>query len=411
MSRLQFVVLALLWTMLHGLSLSWQYRQTEALSHEIAHEQAQAFFAYAVSVRVWSARHGGVYVLRTPESPPNPYLKHPRRDLETRQGLTLTMINPAYMSRQIAAIAAEEVGVQFRITSLEPLRPENAPDDWEHAALLAFQSGDTEKFARVVWQDRPYYRYMAPLPFETACLQCHPHDPDALPKTRGGISVSLPAAAFDAKFQQRVRELAWVQGALMLLGLGGLVGFYAVNRQQMLRLEKACKQARLAFIDPMTRVPNRRQFAFLLKKLWSTAIRHELPVTMMMFDLDHFKAYNDHLGHHQGDVCLVAIAETLKGFFRRPDDLFARYGGEEFCAAVVCNPEQGHKLAEQLRAAVENLRMSHPESDASPFVTVSVGVATVYPKQNTHPDVVLELADRALYQAKQQGRNRVCLPP
>jgi Response regulator containing a CheY-like receiver domain and a GGDEF domain len=128
---------------------------------------------------------------------------------------------------------------------------------------------------------------------------------------------------------------------------------------------------------------------------------------MIMIDIDFFKLYNDNLGHIEGDHCLRQVARTLKRFFRRPGDLIARYGGEEFCVVAACDAEQIMVLAEILRKAVENMRLPHPASKVSEFVTISLGVASIVPGDDLSFESLLHAADQALYDAKATGRNRV----
>jgi diguanylate cyclase (GGDEF)-like protein len=127
-----------------------------------------------------------------------------------------------------------------------------------------------------------------------------------------------------------------------------------------------------------------------------------------MIDVDYFKPYNDALGHPAGDTCLVAVGRRIKRCVRRPADLVARYGGEEFAALLPdTEPEGAGALAEQIRAGVETLHVAHPSSPVSAFVTVSVGVATVRVAPGLARRALLHAADRALYRAKETGRNRI----
>lgn len=153
---------------------------------------ARAFFSQIVLDRAWNASHGGVYVPITEKTRPNPYLRDPNRDLSTDKGLKLTKINPAFMTRQIAEIATEQNGVQFHITSLQPIRPENEATTWEAEWLNAFQQGAIER-GRFVRQGRKIqFQYMAPLRVKNSCLSCHAAQGYKEGDIRGGISVTLP---------------------------------------------------------------------------------------------------------------------------------------------------------------------------------------------------------------------------
>jgi hypothetical protein len=166
----------------------------EAKSHkELAFQTARAFFKQIVLSRTWNAGHGGVYVQVTETTRPNPYLDDPQRDIESTEGLKLTKINPAFMTRQIAEIASREDGIQFHITSLKPIRPDNKPASWERTWLETFEEGVMEQgaFAKSNTSGM-IFRYMAPLITEQNCLKCHAKQGYELGDIRGGISVSLP---------------------------------------------------------------------------------------------------------------------------------------------------------------------------------------------------------------------------
>jgi diguanylate cyclase (GGDEF)-like protein len=162
----------------------------------------------------------------------------------------------------------------------------------------------------------------------------------------------------------------------------------------------------LARHDDLTMLPNRRAFEERLETSWQISLRSALPLTVMMIDADRFKAINDVHGHAAGDRTLVALAAAIRGQIRRGGDLVARYGGEEFVVvAVGLEPAQALELAEQIRVAVRDAVVR--PGDGTP-VTVSIGVATGVPRLDGEPRQLLERADRALYQAKNDGRDRVC---
>ena len=165
---------------------------------------------------------------------------------------------------------------------------------------------------------------------------------------------------------------------------------------------------RAAMLDPLTKIANRRHFDAFLDKEWHRAIRNAQPLSLVVLDVDHFKLYNDTLGHAAGDVCLQKVAQTLQDHAARPTDLAARYGGEEFVLLFAETPaENAARLAEMIRAAVLALEIPNPGSTTSAWLTVSVGVATIVPTQLDAIDNLFVCADRAMYAAKGGGRNRV----
>jgi diguanylate cyclase (GGDEF)-like protein len=173
------------------------------------------------------------------------------------------------------------------------------------------------------------------------------------------------------------------------------------------RLTKAQSHLQLAYLDSLTLLPNRRYYDAFLRREWKRATRHHYPLSMIMIDIDFFKAYNDNLGHPEGDQCLRQVGRTLRRYFRRSGDLIARYGGEEFCVVAACDSMQIMQLAEILRMAVEGMKLPHPDSKVSQYVTISLGVATLIPADNMESGDLLLHADQALYTAKHTGRNRV----
>ncbi|MEM9488973.1 MAG: diguanylate cyclase [Myxococcota bacterium] len=165
---------------------------------------------------------------------------------------------------------------------------------------------------------------------------------------------------------------------------------------------------RLSSIDGLTEVANRRHFEEVLDKEWRRAFRADRPLSAMLADVDSFKLLNDTYGHQYGDDCLRRIAQTLATGLRRAADLIARYGGEEFAIILPETPaEHALRHADRLRQQIEDLRIPHRQSPVGEFVTISIGVATVRPREVEQSDLLIQAADLALYQAKRDGRNRV----
>ncbi len=162
-----------------------------------------------------------------------------------------------------------------------------------------------------------------------------------------------------------------------------------------------------ALVDELTQVANRRHYDQYSGKQWQQAIRLATSVSICMFDIDKFKVYNDTYGHPAGDRVIAAVAQTVNSFLRRSTDFFARYGGEEFVAiAMGSTAKDTFDYFKKIRQAVEDLHIEHTGS-VSPWVTVSVGGITVFPKKGDKYDTYLKLADGMLYDAKRLGRNQV----
>jgi diguanylate cyclase (GGDEF)-like protein len=203
-------------------------------------------------------------------------------------------------------------------------------------------------------------------------------------------------------YQWRIRQLALRERLLARL-----------VKERTRELEQANQMlARFSYLDAVTEIANRRNFDDGLELEWRRLLREGGPLSLVMIDIDHFKAFNDSYGHQKGDECLKAVAQTLRHALHRPGDLCARYGGEEFGVILPGTDAEGSGgVAEGLRAAVETLAIPHAGSSVEPVVTISVGVATAHPQQGGTASALLEAADQALYQSKHAGRNRTTVAP
>jgi len=163
----------------------------------------------------------------------------------------------------------------------------------------------------------------------------------------------------------------------------------------------------IGLTDGMTDIANRRRFDETLEKQWRSCERNQRPLSLIILDVDFFKPYNDRYGHLMGDQCLKTIARALEENIRRPTDLVARYGGEEFACILPTTDSVGAlNRAHELLKAVRDLKIEHTASEIAAEVTISAGVATLIPKRSNSMLDLIDLADRALYLAKESGRNQ-----
>lgn len=209
-------------------------------------------------------------------------------------------------------------------------------------------------------------------------------------------------------------EIPFIYTATPFRGIDGeLMGIMAnlkditERKRAEVTLRKANETlARLATIDGLTQVANRRFFDQTISREWNRLKRTGQPLSLILSDVDFFKHYNDTYGHQAGDDCLRAVAGTLDAHVRRGGDAVARYGGEEFAVVLPGTyPEGALCVAEFLRSAVEGLAMEHKNSSVSSVVTISLGVATAFPSHELTEEALIESADKALYEAKASGRN------
>ena len=194
---------------------------------------------------------------------------------------------------------------------------------------------------------------------------------------------------------------------------------WAVLRQRVRHLiEQSCLRQqleaanqelqRLVSIDGLTQVANRRCLDEYLDQECKRASREQIPISLVLCDIDFFKNYNDNYGHQEGDRCLQEVAQAISKSTNRPADLVARYGGEEF-VIVLPNTDArgGMNVAIRATEVMRSLKLPHSDSTVAPYVTISCGVATLLPSQEFTPTDLLKAADRALYKAKAEGRNCV----
>ncbi|ALG67013.1 diguanylate cyclase domain-containing protein [Beggiatoa leptomitoformis] len=173
-------------------------------------------------------------------------------------------------------------------------------------------------------------------------------------------------------------------------------------------LQKANKElADLVSQDGLTQIANRRRFDEYLQLQWAQMLRVNYPLTLMMCDVDFFKNYNDEYGHQAGDECLKQIATALTQCVKRSVDLVARYGGEEFALILPnTNQEGAMRIAEMIHQAIAQRQITHKKSKIANFITLSIGISSVIPTTENNPHLLISVADKALYRAKEQGRNQ-----
>lgn len=225
------------WTVLLTISLIWNIYQTKRMTLEEAYIQAKISFDKDVLFRRWNAIHGGVYANITEETPPNTYLSDlPERDLKTPSGRSLTLINPAYMTRQVYELQEKESKVRGHITSLRPVRPENTPDPWEKKALESFEQGQTEASSIQKIEGKEYMRLMRPLVTEKSCLGCHATHGYREGEIRGGISTSVPMEPLWNIMKSRIQTLSVTHIFLWVIGLVAIfVGMGHLKRNDLKR--------------------------------------------------------------------------------------------------------------------------------------------------------------------------------
>jgi hypothetical protein len=221
-----------IWTLFILISWIWLTQVIRSGTLETARIEARTAFRNDVIYRQWNADHGGLYAPVTPETPPNPYLKTDHREIQTPAGILLTKINPAYMTRQVHELTGKTYGHKGHITSLNPIRPQNAPDPWEKQALNRFEQGETEVSSMEIMDKTKYLRLMSPLITEKGCLDCHADQGYKIGEIRGGISISIPMAPHETIERANVTTLRLIYVFLWIIGVSAtLLGIFFLNRQ------------------------------------------------------------------------------------------------------------------------------------------------------------------------------------
>jgi diguanylate cyclase (GGDEF)-like protein len=228
---------------------------------------------------------------------------------------------------------------------------------------------------------------------------------------RGVVEVSQPVDSQMLMAQDGLNRMSGTlvsMGGLAMVGLALVIGrFRHINQELKIQVqEQTAELHRLANLDCLTQVANRRQFDQNLVLEWNRLRCQHLPLSLLLCDVDYFKHYNDTYGHQAGDACLQMVARTLTDVVQRSGNLVARYGGEEF-VIILPNTDQAGAVhvAQAILTAIRELEIPHESSEVSASVTLSVGIATQVPSDRHLPSHMVQWADQALYQAKAQGRN------
>ena len=223
------------------------------------------------------------------------------------------------------------------------------------------------------------------------------------------LSIGLMILAHGAALAyegQPAAAVVYPVGILCITGAVGAFMYRGVERQLRTSFLERGLMGEMATRDGLTGLKNRGAFEDYFPRMWQQAQREHLSLALLLVDVDHFKAYNDRYGHQAGDKALRRVAQVVQGFARRPLDMAARYGGEEFVIALFdLDADRVRDIAAQLRKSIHALNIMHEDSDTALYVTASIGVSIVLPRQERSPEGAIQLADEALYTAKRSGRN------
>ena len=305
------------------------------------------------------------------------------------------------MTSEISVISMQGEGVSFRLTSLDPVNPDHAPDAWERESLKRFESNQTELSRTVSDADGRSLAVMRPLIVDQSCLRCHGTQGCEIGDVRGAISVRVPLGPSDRLLASNTLTLVGLW--LIVTVMGGLSMRALVLRTSGRIDVYESRLHDLASIDSLTSLSNRRVVLDRLETELARAERSGPCVGVIAVDADHFKRVNDSYGHAAGDTVLRAIAGRIAAAVREYD-VVGRTGGEEFLVVAPDITAAGlAALAERLRTAVGDSPIT--EGGLELRITISLGTALSAPREGL--DDLVARADAALYAAKESGRDRV----
>lgn len=405
----KYLAISLGWILLIGGSLAWNLHQLELATLNSVISAARSSLNKDINIRNWAEAHGGVYVQPTRRTPPNPYLNMPERDVITTKGMALTLLNSAYIIREIQRDYSGNLGIRSHLTSLKLLNPDNAPDEWETRALKGFDRGSKEALNVSQIEGKSYLRLMLPLPMTDNCFKCHNHQDYKTGDNRGGISASVLLQPYTDAQLTHGNQLKITHGIILLIGLLGLLLTYRRTKLTTEEREVAQEKIRvLAYYDDLTHLPNRHLLLERIRMANDVSARSGKSAAVLFVDLDDFKIINETKGYAAGDALLRMVAQRLSDSASEGDTV-ARLGSDEF-AIVLTTLETGlQEVQAGLVAEKLQVILSRPYQLESFIynITASIGIKIFNGMQHDLDDL-LKHAEVAMHQAKTAGRNTIC---
>jgi len=389
-----------------AIALAGAYLLSDGMIDSQALASARSIADLVAAPRSWDALHGDVlWVTKEPGVQTNPWLAGIglSTDATATDGRVFTIHDPEHMTHEISAALSSAGRATFRVTSLKPVDPGDTPDAWEARSLLSFAAGTPEAWTSADESGTPVLRYMRPIMTDTSCLTCHGLQGYRGGDVRGAISVTVPLAQQQRQALVNLGLIAGIGLVSIALVWLSVVGLVTGMRRRLKAAQAAVVEA--ATTDELTRVASRRQTMDRLREEIERSQRSGQPLSLVMADIDHFKAVNDTYGHGIGDLVLKEVASRMAGALR-PYDLLGRIGGEEFLViAPDADIDGALAIAERARALIAGDPIGI--GDRSVVVTGSFGVTLIDPAEPVALDRSLARVDSAMYTSKEMGRDRV----
>lgn len=390
------------------------------ISKRVLFEKATSLFNNIVNTREWASRHGGVYIKAHEGIEPNPYLTD--NYTYTKDNELLIKVNPAWMTRQISELSNKKEKYYFRITSLQPVNPNNIADKFEKRALTYLENNQNEKFYSSIEKDK--YHLLGTLLVKKSCLSCHQSQGYKEGDIIGGLRVSIPVDTYN----ENVQLITSKTDLLYLITFITSIIFISIftftvqsiyNREKnILKLNKTLERkvrsrtkelsianeqlTQISMQDYLTNIPNRRYFFKVGSQSFNVAKRERFNLSLLCIDIDFFKKVNDTYGHQIGDEILKLVSSTMNKQIRKAD-ILARTGGEEFVILLHNVDSNGaFILAEKIREIISKTPYTKRKLEIN--TTVSIGISELN-DEDKDLDTLMAKADEALYISKQEGRN------
>ncbi len=404
------MIVSISWTAGILASFIWNLTEHEKEVDYILRQIGRSSIERDLLYRKWNSMHGGVYVPVTKTNPPNAYLTPamaPLRDLIISSNLTLTLINPAYMTRQVYELANENKTVGGHITSLDPVNPTNKADSWEQKALQAVGQGAMDYRERLTLDGQEYFRMLLPLRTEKSCLRCHALQGYKEGELRGGISVSLPVAYFHDSARSSDKTIVVGHFAIWAIGMLGIVlGYAALAREEAARNQAEERVLGMAHFDRLTGLANRNLFGDRVAQALAMAKRQKKKIFLLYIDLDRFKPINDSFGHEAGDSVLQEVGKRLMASVRASDTA-ARIGGDEF-VVVLQNIDDKRQAAAAAKKLLSSIQRPFVFKGCEHSVDASIGISC-FPDDGEDMDALMKKADAAMYHGEKSGWWKFCV--